>query len=65
MYQSVYQVSETDYDDFNSYPNDIAKHINNSGGERKVLAEIKLSQYLDQLKTPLLIQRIEEVGDDI
>ena len=47
MYQSVYQVSETDYDDFNSYPIDIAKHINQNGGEKKVFAEIKVSQYLD------------------
>ena len=65
MYQSVYPLAETDYDDFNSYPIDIAKHINQSGGEKKVLAEIKVSQYFDQLKTPLLIKRINELGEDM
>ena len=65
MYKSVTAITESDYDDFNAYPQDVATFINQNGGEKKVLIDRMVQRYLNELKIPMLIQKLDEAGDQI
>ena len=65
MYKSVTAIIESDYDDFNAYPQDVATFINQNGGEKKVLIDLMVKRYLNELKIPMLIQKLDEAGDQI
>ena len=65
MYQNVRPTAESDNNDFKEYPQDLANHFNKHGGEKKLFAELAIQQYLNNLKVPMLIHKIEEASDSL
>ena len=62
MYESVSSISESSqlYLFNCSYPLDLANYIKDNGGEKKILADQAVKQYLENLKVTMLIQKLEE-----
>ena len=62
MYESVSSISESSqlYMFSCYYPLDLANYIKDNGGEKKILADQAVKQYLENLKVTMLIQKLEE-----